>query len=156
MVWRKREAWGQVALPGDWFCCDDSFASFYHIGDIFHYYIPAYLAWAMWIGVGSDDRRSIATRRLTADRRLLFTVFCSLFTAALLIIRNSSPILRSPTAAARRKRASSGRAFCLRRFRKRDSHFQRPRRMMRCGTCSTSENTRRGFAGTFSLDYARV
>ena len=86
MVWRKREAWGQVALLATGFVVTILFASFYHIGDIFHYYIPAYLAWAMWIGVGAMTAVAIATRRLTADRRLLFTVFCSLFTAALLII----------------------------------------------------------------------
>ncbi len=52
MLWRRD--WARLALVGGGFVANVLFASVYHIGDIFHYYIPAYLAWAVWVGVGVD------------------------------------------------------------------------------------------------------
>jgi hypothetical protein len=51
MVWRKE--WAQFALLVTGFVATILFASLYHIADILHYYIPAYLAWAIWIGYGT-------------------------------------------------------------------------------------------------------
>ncbi len=50
MVWRKE--WARFTLLTTGFGATILFASVYHIGDIFHYYIPAYLAWVMGIGCG--------------------------------------------------------------------------------------------------------
>jgi hypothetical protein len=47
-----RKEWAPFMLLATGFAVTVLFASLYHIGDIFHYYIPAYLAWAMWIGIG--------------------------------------------------------------------------------------------------------
>jgi hypothetical protein len=51
MPWRRDGARLALLLIG--FLTTILFASLYHIGDIAHYYIPAYLVWAMWIGVGA-------------------------------------------------------------------------------------------------------
>ncbi len=59
MLWRKRQAWAQFALMLTAFVTTILFASVYHIGDIAHYYIPAYLVWTLWIGVAI---RAIANR----------------------------------------------------------------------------------------------
>jgi hypothetical protein len=48
MMWRRD--WARLALLATGFIATILFASFYHIGDIFHYYIPAYLVWAIWMG----------------------------------------------------------------------------------------------------------
>jgi hypothetical protein len=48
MAWRK--AWAQLGLTITAFITTILFAAVYHIGDIGHYYIPAYLVWALWIG----------------------------------------------------------------------------------------------------------
>lgn len=50
MVWRRE--WARLALLLIGFLATILFASLYHIGDIAHYYLPAYLVWAGWIGVG--------------------------------------------------------------------------------------------------------
>ena len=50
MVAQKRKAWAQTILLFGGFVITILFASIYHIGDIYHYYIPAYLVWAIWIG----------------------------------------------------------------------------------------------------------
>ncbi|MBI5303606.1 MAG: DUF2723 domain-containing protein [Chloroflexi bacterium] len=47
-----RRAWALVALTLTAFAATILFASFYHIGDIAHYYIPAYLVWTIWFGAG--------------------------------------------------------------------------------------------------------
>ncbi len=49
MMWRRE--WVRLALLATGFIATILFASLYHIGDIFHYYIPAYLVWAIWIGM---------------------------------------------------------------------------------------------------------
>lgn len=87
MMWRKREVWARLVLLVGGLAATILFASIYHIGDIFHYYIPAYLVWAMWIGIGLSTLIDLFPRRLTADRRQLFTAFCSLcvLTAFLLL-----------------------------------------------------------------------
>ncbi|CAG0956614.1 hypothetical protein ANRL3_00593 [Anaerolineae bacterium] len=59
MFWRKRKAWARLALMLTAFITTILFASVYHIGDIAHYYIPAYLVWVLWIGVAI---RAIADR----------------------------------------------------------------------------------------------
>jgi len=48
MMWRRD--WARLALLATGFIATILFASFYHIGDIFHYYIPAYLVWTIWMG----------------------------------------------------------------------------------------------------------
>lgn len=50
MVWRRE--WARFVLLLTGFIATILFASLYHIGDIAHYYIPAYLAWAMWLAYG--------------------------------------------------------------------------------------------------------
>ena len=52
MLWRR--AWARWVLLAAGGAATILFAAAYHIGDIAHYYIPAYLAWAIWIGVGVD------------------------------------------------------------------------------------------------------
>jgi len=49
MVWRRD--WARLALLATGFIATILFASLYHIGDIFHYYTPAYLVWAIWLGM---------------------------------------------------------------------------------------------------------
>jgi hypothetical protein len=49
----RRKEWAQLALLVSGFTVTILFASFYHIGDILPYYIPAYLVWALWIGIGA-------------------------------------------------------------------------------------------------------
>ncbi len=49
MLWRRE--WARLALLLIGFLTTILFASLYHIGDIAHYYIPAYLVWAMWMGL---------------------------------------------------------------------------------------------------------
>jgi hypothetical protein len=49
MMWRRD--WARLALLATGFIATILFASLYHIGDIFHYYIPAYLVWAIWLGM---------------------------------------------------------------------------------------------------------
>ncbi|MBI5033095.1 MAG: DUF2723 domain-containing protein [Chloroflexi bacterium] len=45
-----RREWARVTLLFGGFVVTLLFAAVYHIGDIYHYYIPAYLVWAIWIG----------------------------------------------------------------------------------------------------------
>jgi len=87
MVWRGREAWARWLLLFLGFVATVLFASVYHIGDIFHYYIPAHLVWAMWMGVGLTASINWLVRRLTADHRQLFTACftCFLLTTFLLL-----------------------------------------------------------------------
>jgi hypothetical protein len=49
MVWRRQ--WERLTLLLVGLTAVVIFASMYHIGDIFHYYIPVYFVWAIWIGV---------------------------------------------------------------------------------------------------------
>jgi len=67
MAWRRE--WARLVLLTG-FVTTVLFASVYHIGDIWHYYIPAYLAWAVWSGVGLSAVVVAISRPLTADRRL--------------------------------------------------------------------------------------
>ncbi len=50
MLWRRE--WAKFILLLAGFAATILFASIYHIGDIWHYYIPAYLVWACWVGYG--------------------------------------------------------------------------------------------------------
>ncbi len=50
MVWRKE--WARLVLLSVGFVTTILFASIYHIGDISHYYIPAYLVWAISLAAG--------------------------------------------------------------------------------------------------------
>lgn len=50
MVWNRD--WTRLVLLAGLGAITLLFASLYHIGDIQHYYIPAFLVWAIWIGVG--------------------------------------------------------------------------------------------------------
>ena len=86
MAWRKREAWVRLVLLTTGFITTILFASLYHIGDIFHYYIPAYLVWAGWIGVGAISSVEFVARPLIADRRPRFAVYCLLFTVLVLLV----------------------------------------------------------------------
>ncbi len=79
MIWRKE--WAQLALLCAGFAMAILFASVYHIGDIFHYYIPAYLVWAIWVGL-------CIAELLTAIRNLQFSIraLCFLVCAILLLV----------------------------------------------------------------------
>lgn len=48
---RKRE-WTSLLLCGAGAVATLIFAAIYHIADIEHYYIPVYIVWAIWIGMG--------------------------------------------------------------------------------------------------------
>jgi hypothetical protein len=48
---RSRRAWAALALTASLFAVQVLFNLFYAIGDIFVFYIPAYLVWALWIGL---------------------------------------------------------------------------------------------------------
>ncbi|MBI3912925.1 MAG: DUF2723 domain-containing protein [Chloroflexi bacterium] len=52
MVWRKD--WTRFGLLFLGALANLVFAAAYHIGDIAPYYIPVYLVWAIWIGVGLE------------------------------------------------------------------------------------------------------
>lgn len=48
MLWRRQGQELSALLLG--FAATSIFAAVYHIGDFYHYYIPAFLVWAIWIG----------------------------------------------------------------------------------------------------------
>ncbi len=50
MIWGRE--WAALALTATGFAATFLFNAIYHIGDIAAYYIPAYLVWAVWIGMG--------------------------------------------------------------------------------------------------------
>ena len=59
--WRRR-SW--LAATGLVFLATVAFCLFYGIGDIFVYYIPAYLVWALWMGCGATALAAwLAARR---------------------------------------------------------------------------------------------
>ncbi len=58
-----RRDWARLALLIGGTLATVFFASLYHIGDINHYYVPAYLAWTFWIGVGLAQLISILDRQ---------------------------------------------------------------------------------------------
>ncbi len=60
-----RKAWARLTLLMAGAVTTVLFASLYHIGDIAHYYIPAFLIWAVWIGVGLAWLGSLRDRRKT-------------------------------------------------------------------------------------------
>ncbi len=49
---RSRRAWAALALTASLFVIQILFNLFYAIGDIFVFYIPAYLVWVLWIALG--------------------------------------------------------------------------------------------------------
>jgi len=63
-----RKEWAQFALLATGFAATVLFASLYHIGDIFHYYIPAYLAWAVWVGAGIGGLGSLIRKSKIENR----------------------------------------------------------------------------------------
>jgi hypothetical protein len=73
MMWRKD--WARLLLLAFGFAAAILFASLYHIGDILHYYIPAYLAWAVWIGVGIAGIIELIAPRTTLSAFCLFFAF---------------------------------------------------------------------------------
>lgn len=83
MMWRRD--WARFALLLLGFLATILFASLYRIGDIFHYYIPAYLAWAVWIGVGIGMLAKRVNRQLSTVNCRLRTAYCLLPTAFLLL-----------------------------------------------------------------------
>jgi hypothetical protein len=83
MVWHRE--WARLALLLTSFAATVLFASVYHIGDIVHYYVPAYLVWAVWIGVALSAVVSAATRYSLLATRLLPT-FCLLLSVFFLPI----------------------------------------------------------------------
>lgn len=50
---RDRRAWQLLGLTGIFFLAQIAFNLFYAIGDIHVYYIPAYLVWILWMGMGA-------------------------------------------------------------------------------------------------------
>ena len=49
----KRRGWAVLALTGGFFVAQVAFNLFYAIGDIYVFYIPAYLVWVMWMAFGA-------------------------------------------------------------------------------------------------------
>ncbi|MBI4787536.1 MAG: DUF2723 domain-containing protein [Chloroflexi bacterium] len=82
MAWRRE--WARLALLLSAFLAVISFASLYHIGDIAHYYIPAYLVWAIWIGVALAGLFSTVSRIPYHAFRITSSVFLLLLTALLI------------------------------------------------------------------------
>ncbi len=50
---RDHRAWQLLGLTGTFFLAQITFNLFYAIGDIHVFYIPAYLVWVLWMGVGA-------------------------------------------------------------------------------------------------------
>jgi hypothetical protein len=50
---KSRRAWAALALTASLFAAQTLFNLFYAIGDIFVFYIPAYLVWVLWIAVAA-------------------------------------------------------------------------------------------------------
>lgn len=57
MLWRRK--WALLALTTIGFAVTILFNAIYHIGDIAGYYIPVYLVWAMWTGMGVKNVRDL-------------------------------------------------------------------------------------------------
>lgn len=72
MLWRCE--WARFVLSFAGFAVTILFASLYHIGDIVHYYIPAYLVWAGWIGVGAALLLQNGTRTTHHVLRIAYSV----------------------------------------------------------------------------------
>ena len=83
MLWRRE--WARFVFLAFGAATTVLFASFYHIGDIFHYYIPAYLVWALWVGTGVHEIVELVTSRVSAISRTQVAAFCLLFSAFLLL-----------------------------------------------------------------------
>ena len=82
MLWRRE--WARLALMLGAFLAVILFASLYHIGDIAHYYIPAYLVWAVWFGVAVAWLFDKASRITYPVSRITFSLFCLLVSAFLI------------------------------------------------------------------------
>mgnify|MGYP000452447072 CR=1 FL=1 len=74
MMWRRD--WARLALLATSFIATILFASLYHIGDIFHYYIPAYLVWAIWMGMAVARMWS---NRIRNTHHILRVAYCVLW-----------------------------------------------------------------------------
>jgi Protein O-mannosyl-transferase TMEM260-like len=94
LLWKKEWARSLLLVVG--FAATVLFAASYHIGDIFHYYIPAYLVWAVWIGAGvagiveivGSRQLAVAGRvisRQSPVARQMLAAFCLVLSAFLLI-----------------------------------------------------------------------
>ena len=85
MVWRRE--WARLALLLIGLLVTILFASLYHIGDIAHYYLPAYLVWATWIGVAvAWTLRHVSRFLLPTACCLLPAAYCLLPTAYCLLL----------------------------------------------------------------------
>jgi hypothetical protein len=80
MLWRKD--WARLALLLVAFATTALFAALYHIGDIAHYYIPAYLVWAIWISVGVAWLLQNGTRTTHHVLRIACSVLLGVFVLA--------------------------------------------------------------------------
>ncbi len=82
-----RKDWARFLLLAVGFAATVLFAAAYHIGDIFHYYIPAYLVWAGWIGIGvAGIVEAIATRQSAVGKKW-FSALCLLLSAFVLLFQ---------------------------------------------------------------------
>lgn len=82
----RRREWSRFVLLFVGFATTILFASIYHIGDIAHYYIPAYLVWAVWIGMAIAwmfNYVSYLTSHIS--RFVLPSAFCLLLSTFLLV-----------------------------------------------------------------------
>ncbi len=83
-----RRDWARLALLAAGLLATVAFASLYHIGDIVHYYIPAYLVWAIWVGIGLAELMRFLDRRLRSvvrgPRSVVMPAWCAVVALALL------------------------------------------------------------------------
>lgn len=82
MLWRRE--WTRFILLFVGFATTILFASIYHIGDIVHYYIPAYLAWAIWGGYAIAWLGQLVSH-FTFHVSRFVSAFCLLLSACLLV-----------------------------------------------------------------------
>ena len=80
-----RRAWATLAFSLTAFVATMLFASFYHIGDIAHYYIPAFLIWAIWVGVALGDLASRITHHVFRFRFHVSGFIFALVTLAIIV-----------------------------------------------------------------------
>jgi len=85
MMWRRE--WARFVLLLAGFAATILFASIYHIGDIFHFYIPAYLVWAIWVGIGFGCVLDYVSHFTFHVSRILPPVAYGLLVTALLVLQ---------------------------------------------------------------------
>lgn len=85
---RNRRAWAALALTASLFVVQVLFNLFYGIGDIFVFYIPAYLVWALWIaaaGLGLVELTGWLLSGQSAPARQRAALLASALAAAVLL-----------------------------------------------------------------------